>query len=336
MKNISFIYEIDCGGETNATENILSELKKYHELNIKEFKLQTQKKTSLLPYFYWIIKSIFNSYIFIIRTGKANGTIYTTTYTAAIAGLLTKLIRNNNVVIHYHGNRIPEFTTKPTQILKYLVVYSLHFLAFRLSDILIVPSSFSKKQLSKKNLLNKKTFTIPNGVDLDHFYRYSKPKIWETKNKYHLNRYKKIISNISRIVEKKGIIKLLHLLPLLQKKHDNLCLILAHPKIKTDSEKKYLQRVLSFIKKNDIKSVIFFEDKNIADIYNLSNLVISFSQEENFPLVLLESYACKTKFVTSNEEIRQLQTDLYKTEYSRISWKHTAEKIYPLLINSLP
>ncbi len=331
MKNISFIYEIDCGGETNATENILSELKKYHELNIKEFKLQTQKKTSLLPYFYWIIKSIFNSYIFIIRTGKANGTIYTTTYTAAIAGLLTKIVKKNNVVFHYHGNRIPEITSKPTQILKYLVVYSLNFIALRLSDILIVPSTYSKNQLSKKNLLNKKVFIIPNGVDLNHFYKYSKPKILETKKKYHLSKYKKIISNVSRIVEKKGIIKLLQLLPLLQGKYVDLCLILAYPKIRTNSEKIYLQRVKTFIKNNKIKSVLFFENKDVSDIYNLSNLIVSFSHQENFPLVLLESYACETKFVTSNKEIRQLQIDIQNKTKQNLSWTNVALSIKNIL-----
>lgn len=329
MKTVVIFYESDCGGETNATKNISTQLKKDKKLKITEYELQKLQDTSFSSYFRWVLISIYNSLLYLHKYRPQ--TVYTITFTAAFAAIVTKKLYNHKVVFHYHGNRIPEFSILPSQFIKWFFTYLLHRIAFKNIDALIVPSEFSQRYLGSRNLKSHNTHIISNGVDFDFFYRYSKQKILAKKKTYNLNAKKIIVSYVGRLVEKKGIEKLLYLLLRLQQKYD-IVLLLAHPTITTAAGKKYAIKLLQIIKKKNLySSVQILENQNVTDIYNISDLVVSLSEEENFPLILLESYACKTKFVTSNPCIKKIQEELYNSNIQAFSWEYISKKINKLL-----
>lgn len=149
------------------------------------------------------------------------------------------------------------------------------------------------KDLFKEN--SNKVVTILNGYDEKKFYRrrYNKNKV--LRNLGIDKKYKKIICFSGRLAKNKGIDILLKA----AKKYENediLTLIAGH-----GDEYKYLSELKEEL---GLKNVVFLGNKDavsLRKIYNISDVCAVPSRQEAFGLVALESIACGTPVIASNQ-----------------------------------
>lgn len=142
---------------------------------------------------------------------------------------------------------------------------------------------------------SKKIVTILNGYDEKRFYRkkYNKNK---TLNKLGINgKYKKIVCFSGRLTENKGIDILLKAAKIYEK-DDVLTLIVGD-----GEEYTYLNKLKEEL---ELKNVVFVGHKDadsLREIYNIADVCAVPSRQEAFGLVALESIACGTPVVASNQ-----------------------------------
>jgi phosphatidylinositol alpha-mannosyltransferase len=139
---------------------------------------------------------------------------------------------------------------------------------------------------------------IPNGIDVEEF----NPKVPKVK-KFLDNRLN--ILYVGRIEKRKGLIYLLKAYRILQKKFDNLRIIVVGD---GDEMKKKCQ---DFIKKYNLREVHFVGAKSgseLTSFYNTADIFVSPSIfGESFGLVLLEAMACGKPVVGfANQGYKQL------------------------------
>ena len=82
---------------------------------------------------------------------------------------------------------------------------------YKLGDILITPTDYSKKLISTyKGLENTKIYSISNGIELDYFKRDN--KLGEDfRNKYGIGKDEKVVIGIGLYIERKGIVDFVEL-----------------------------------------------------------------------------------------------------------------------------
>ena len=141
----------------------------------------------------------------------------------------------------------------------------------------------------------KKIVTILNGYDAQKFYRkkYNKNKVL---NNLGINKkYKKIVCFSGRLAQNKGIDILLRAAKIYEK--ENILTIIAG----YGDEYNNLNSLKEEI---GLKNVVFVGHKDanaLREIYNISDVCAVPSRQEAFGLVALESIACGTPVVASNQ-----------------------------------
>jgi glycosyltransferase involved in cell wall biosynthesis len=338
-------YEYNCSGETIATRAICAQLSKIPFLKIKSKELGPLKYTDSLRFFTWIFHSIFYWLLVILRNKKIDW-IYTTTFTAGVAAVLLKPFFHYKICWHFHGTRIPPKDEKRknitfiTQNLKHYFVFSLHTFFISQTDLIFVPCNFSflflQAQFDEK--LTEKIVIIPNGVNLNFFHSLSSAKKSQIKRTKGFPAGQKILSYVGRIEKRKNIEGLLDVFSLLNKKDKNIFLCICYPTPANSSEENYLTLMKEKVVSLKLNSYVkWIKDSNSLNlIYNMSDLVLSFSEEEQFPLTLLEAWACQVFYASRPvgvipELIRPVNPELVLTEESS---EKTAKQILNFL--SLP
>lgn len=305
--HILVCYEKGCGGETIATENIISEFKRKRDIKLVSFASSRLIRTDSFGFFFWMFSSIINWFSLILRQKSVNW-VYSTTYTAGVAAALLKPIKGFRLCFHYHGSRLPEKikAKHPIRLIaqstKFYAVFLLHKFFLSFTDLIIVPSSFSKDLLEKQfGFRNKRVVGIPNGVDLGSFKPVGGDNKRELRPKYGIAQDNKVISYIGRVDRVKRIDLLLKAFALLLKSRPTTSLIVAYPRPTTDIEKTLLTHLKKIASKLNLGGSVFWIDgeKNISNLYGASDLIVSLSEQENFPLIMLESFASKTIFVST-------------------------------------
>ena len=82
---------------------------------------------------------------------------------------------------------------------------------YRLGDVIVTPTEYSKKILSSYPHLNeKKIYAISNGINLDLFKRDKKLGL-EFRKKYNIKEKEKVIIGIGLYIERKGIVDFVEL-----------------------------------------------------------------------------------------------------------------------------
>lgn len=82
---------------------------------------------------------------------------------------------------------------------------------YRMGDVIITPTEYSKKLLSNyKHLENKKIYAVSNGIDLD-FFKMNQSLKKTFRKKYHLKRKEKVIIGIGLYIRRKGIVDFVEL-----------------------------------------------------------------------------------------------------------------------------
>jgi glycosyltransferase involved in cell wall biosynthesis len=299
--DILVCYEKGCGGETIATENIISEFKKKRDIKVVSFASSRLIRTDSLGFFFWMFSSITNWFGLILRQKSVNW-VYTTTYTAGVAAVLLKPFLNYKICFHYHGSRVPPkkimapLFRQITQVTKYYTSYLLHNFFLGKTDLILVPSVFSRDVLKKQfGLRGRRVVCIPSGVDLGSFKPVGPDKKRELRPKYGIARDNKVISFIGRVDKVKRIDLLLKVFALILKSRPTTSLIIAYPRLTTDTEKTLLTHLKKIASRLNLGGSVFWIDgeKKVSNLYGASDLIVSLSEQENFPLVMLEAMASK-------------------------------------------
>ncbi|KGK98087.1 hypothetical protein LI82_10130 [Methanococcoides methylutens] len=136
---------------------------------------------------------------------------------------------------------------------------------------------------------------IPNGIDLNKYKNL--PEKMEFRNKYTINKNKKIILYIGRIEQSKGIDLLIESFSLLAPEMDDVLLLITGP------DDGYLNTLNKLVLASGIEDKVIFtgflEEKDKIRAYVDADVHVSPRQWEPFGLTLLESCACGTPVICS-------------------------------------
>lgn len=311
------IYETGCGGETIAHEHFLNQLRNRTAYSVKTLELTPLQNTDLCSYFLWFFKSFFKSLNHILKF--RSGIIYTPTFTAGIATIAVRMFKDNKLIFHYHGNRIPHKQTGVDilQQLKYYFSFYLHEILFSFSDLNIFPSEYSCSQIGKifPNSI-RKSIVINNGVDTSKFFQLTSKEIDSYKNNLKIQRSAKVLLFVGRLNKYKNISRVIYLFYLFNNRNPKSILLIAHPTPSSEDERIHKSEIGKVIGKFGItSSVIFLENQDLPMIYNVSDLCLLLSLRENFPLVMLESLSCGTPFVSSHPSTKKILTKIQPKWY---------------------
>ena len=304
--SICFCYEMNCGGETAATEAIIKELRESPDIRILSHSHSPLIHTDFIRFFFWIFRSIF-FWIWIIYKNRQVDWIYTTTFTAGVAAALVKPFGSYKIAWHFHGNRIPpspkEYKGKTyiTQVIKQWAVQKLHELFLRNTDLIFVPTVQSKRWLIGTIPYTHRSAIciIPNGVDLQRFHPLSPVLRQRLRKKYKVHDSTHVFLSVGRIEKHKGLALGIQTAALVVAKNENMRWIIIHPHITNDPEQKYKAYLERAIDAKRLKQkVVWIQDPDrIEEYYHIADVTLSFSQFEFFPLTMLESFACGTLYI---------------------------------------
>ncbi len=126
---------------------------------------------------------------------------------------LVKKAKKNGKKIVYHAHSTEEdykngfiFSKQTSKLFKKWLIK-----CYRLGDVIITPSTYSKKILKNYNgLENKKIYAVSNGIDLD-FFKKDKSLKEKFRKRYGYKNTDKIIFSIGLYIERKGIVDFVNL-----------------------------------------------------------------------------------------------------------------------------
>jgi glycosyltransferase involved in cell wall biosynthesis len=177
---------------------------------------------------------------------------------------------------------------------------------FKNSDALLSSGNFLDKFLISRGVLKNKIFFSPCTIDIDKFYSQSKKlknKLKEIKEKYKIKN-KFCILFIGQLINRKGIIELIYAYKKLKGNINDVCLI-----IRGDGPlKTKIQNIIRNEKIEDILLLDHLEERELIELYTISDIFILPSKNEVWGLVINEAMACgipiiTTKNVTSSYDL---------------------------------
>jgi glycosyltransferase involved in cell wall biosynthesis len=168
-----------------------------------------------------------------------------------------------------------------------------------LSDMVAIPS-----EATKKNIINRNIFVIPNIVTTN-FYM--------TKHSDYISNPKILYSG--RLMTYKGVANLVKGFILLLKDIPEAKLIIVYPS--DSSENRLENKLKSLVKINNIKNKVIFvcdpSNEKIIYYFRTSHVTVLASEIENSPLSVLESMASGTPVIgTATGDMTQLLSRLDK------------------------
>lgn len=171
-----------------------------------------------------------------------------------------------------------------------------------LVDFVTVPTEIMKKKIAARWVHEEKIHVVRSFIDLDRFRAKNKTTL---KKKYGFKN-KKIVFYYGSLYEKKGVKYLLHAFPEVLQKYPDAVLVLAPRHYVTDE---YFALIDELGLKDKVK--IITEDIDVADYVNLADVVVlpyvDMIGTEGNPSCLLESVACKTPVVTTEQpELKEI------------------------------
>jgi glycosyltransferase involved in cell wall biosynthesis len=318
-KNIEllFFYENNCGGETTATENIIRVFQKNKFYKQTSLATNPLKKTGIFIYISWILCNTIYLVIKIFRI-KPKKWIYTVSLAGGVASALLKTIFGYKICFHYHGSKIPPKNAvglkgyhKITQLFKNYIIHKLYIFFIKKTDLIIVPSDFTKRQFvrdfrffDKNNLI-----VVPNGINQNVFRPASSGNKNLIRSYLKIPKHSRVFLYSGRMDKIKNIILLIKVFNLLVNKGVNLVLIIAYPKPVRSYEFEYLNNLRKKITELGLEQkVILLENfTNMFKLYQIADLTVSLSIKENLPMNMLESVASKSLYTAYPAgEIRQI------------------------------
>lgn len=283
------------GGNERYTKNLFLALSKLREKNF-EVKLLVDKnkvdKTTITFKNNIILKYIINNIqrlLFLIPKIVSNKKI-----DIVHSNYICPFYKNAKFVVTVHDlsfKYFPQFfSIRERLIFKLLLPYSLN-----LSDAIIVPSEFTKKELLRfYPKYSKKVGVIYEGVD-SIFRKISK----DTASKIIRQRFKPkndFLLTINSKNPKKNINKVIEAYLKLKDKFPNLELVIV-------GGSKNIKK--QYVNSSSIRILSHVSDLELNALYNLAKIFIYFSIYEGFGLPLIEALKCRTKVIASDIDVHR-------------------------------
>ncbi|XEC95512.1 glycosyltransferase family 4 protein [Paenibacillus tarimensis] len=271
------------------------------------------------------IKFLSNSiYIQLLNSNYLNkyDFIITTEYNQIMTYLLTLKYPNNLVL--YHG------PYKDNNNLLIRKIYDTFFLPRLIKKIKYI---FVKSDMAKEYLLRKGFYNAePIGVGLDcETLGNGQNKDIEIDYKLRIIRNKKVLLYIGVLEDRRNIIFLLKIFKRLLETDPDLYLIIVGDG-KTEDTSRYWEYVYDHNIKNNIVHFSKIEQKNLWQIYEVSDLMIFPTQYDIFGMVLLESIFFQVPVVTS---VNGGSSTLFENKENGIVIDHFNEDTWVDEVNNL-
>lgn len=331
--NILILYQDIQSGAKIATESVVSSYQRlYPNDRLVVYKQHANPYTGS---FTFLKNAMWSAWDFwrVMHHTKNIDVIFSALYTFALPWRMSPL-RDVPAVFQIHGDQrfAPVDTKRPAlgkiyhRVMGELVSL-LQSYALRTATRVAFVSTGARESFLREthqNHLFKKTFILPNGVDLSLF-RPSKnhlTPIAPQKNQSFR------VSYVGRMDVKKGIHVLIASLSHLS---SSITLIIAYPQPTDTYSKAYLVRLLAQAKTVPARHQVLFREnpKNILELYQQSDVLVLPSRQEMLPLVILEALACGVIPIANN--VGGVKEVLMKVSplllLSSVSAKKLAQKI---------
>lgn len=207
-------------------------------------------------------------------------------FISAITGCFLSKLLNKKLIVTFHHSQTEKFVNK------YKILFG--FVLKRTEKLILVSYKQKNAILSFFPRFSYKIIVIPNGYVSALFY----PRIMEECRKtLNLPINKKIIFNVSNLVEVKGHRYLIEAMKEIMKhRKDVLCFIGGAGYLKDELE--------TFIKKLDLEDYVTLigwrPDEEIPIWMNACNIFVLPSSAEGNPIVMFECLGCEKPFVGTN------------------------------------
>lgn len=174
---------------------------------------------------------------------------------------------------------------------------------YNLGDVLITPTSYSKKLLSSYPKLDqKKIYAISNGIELD-FFKKDKQLGKKFRTHYKIKEKEKVIIGIGLYIERKGIVDFVALAKRMPE-YKFIWFGYSPLKFATKPVKKAVNTKL-----DNLMFAGYVQPEIIKGALNGCDLYLFPTYEETEGIPLIEALACKTNTVVRDIPIFQFLTD---------------------------
>lgn len=177
----------------------------------------------------------------------------------------------------------------------------------------IISNTFKSLMVKVMDLSKNQTVVIPDGINLQKFLEID-DSIWKVvQEKQLLSSYPLVLSPVN-IIFRKNLEYCLDTIFFLKKYFPNIKYIISGQVSNHRKNQGYYEKLLAQINELDLKNNVIFlkdsferslENSEIHDLYDLSDLVLFFSNGENFGLPLLEAALTGTPAFVSNLKVFQ-------------------------------
>ena len=166
---------------------------------------------------------------------------------------------------------------------------------YNLGDIIITPSNYSKNILEGYGI-NKKIYSLSNGIDLDKF-KGNENSRRRFRDKYNLRDDDKVIISVGHLIKRKGLddfIEVARKLP----NYKFIWFGYTNPKLLTSQIKKAIKN-----KPDNVIMAGYVSQQELVDCYHGSDLFLFMTREETEGIVLLEAFASKIRVLVRDIKI---------------------------------
>lgn len=315
---------ISSGGVSTHTKNLSSSLS---ELNtsvtiFNYYRSKNKAEATNIEKMYWrtlgvLYKCLIYKNNYDIVHDQTSGGIFSfiSSFTLCLASKMT----NKKLVITFHHSKTETFIQRYKYIFKFVL---------KNSDKMILVSNIQKKfieQLFPK--YSNKLTVVPNGYDSNLFYLRN---INECRDLLGLPKEKKIIFNISNLIDIKGHKYLIEALEkVVRDRQDILCIIAGKGYLRENLEHQISKTGLE----KYVKLIGWINDEDIPVYLNACDLFVLPSLGEGNPIVMFEAISCGKPFIGTN--VGGIPEIIVSEEYGLLCEPANSEQLSTLIINGL-
>ncbi len=232
-----------------------------------------------------------------------------------IGRLAAKSTKTKPVLYTAHGFHF----YKGSPLKNWLIYYRIEKLFSKITDELIVINKEDYEVASKKFSKNTSISYVHGvGVDLKEYYSQDEKAIQENRKKLNLTTNDFVMTYIGELNDGKNQMFLIKMMKYLVLINNNLKLLLVGYGVNTDKYKKVIEEY----NLNQNVLLLGFR-KDVNDLINLSDLIVSSSTREGLPRNLLEALAVGKPMLVSDVRGNH---DLVKNDYNGYVFKLNDEK----------
>lgn len=189
----------------------------------------------------------------------------------------------NRIFLHLHN----DFLNVQTNLSKKI---------FDKYDKILCLSNFVRDKVNMIDLKDSKAYTCYNGIDLDKFKIISEKDKDFFRRKYDIDKDDFVFIYSGRLTEEKGIELLIDSFLVLNKKIDNIKLLVCGKLLNNN----FINRIKMKANKNIIFTD-FIKNDELIYLYNVANVgVVPSIVEEGFGLIIIENFACGNPVIVSD------------------------------------